>query len=118
MYNPAVTKPEATGTPLSVCASFQHHLLVSLLVVALILEEQLLGNEVSSECNGGYAEAGEGALEAVEAGEGSGVSPLLTGKVSMCRMGHVRGIKRTIVPMGRPWYRSQRQQRTSWGRSR
>ena len=96
----------------------QHHLLVSLLVVALILEEHLLGTEVSSECNGGYTEAGEGALEAVEAGEGSGVSPLLTGKVSMCGMGHVRGIKRTIVPMGHPWYRSQRQRRTSWGRSR
>jgi hypothetical protein len=48
------------------------------MVSALILEEQLLGNEVSGECDGRDAEAGEGALEAVEAGEGAGVSPLLT----------------------------------------
>jgi hypothetical protein len=48
------------------------------MMFALIFEEQLLGNEVSGESNGRDAEAGEGALEAVEACEGAGVSPLLT----------------------------------------
>jgi hypothetical protein len=51
-----------------------HQLIV---VTALILEEQLLGNEVAGKRDGRDAEAGEGALEAVEAGEGAGVSPLL-----------------------------------------
>ena len=88
------------------------------MVAVLLGEEELLSDAVSCKRNRRNAEAREGALEAVEAGEGSGVSPLLTGKVSMCGMGHIRGTKRTIVPMGRPWYRSQRQRRTSWGRSR
>jgi hypothetical protein len=87
-------------------------------VTALVVEEQLLSNKISSECNGGYAEAGKGAFEAVEAGEGSGVSPLLTGKVSMCETRAIRALKRTIEPMGRPLYRWRRQRRTSWGRSR
>lgn len=47
-------------------------------IVVVVLEEQLFGNAVSGECDGRYAEAGEGALEAVEAGEGPCVSPLLT----------------------------------------
>jgi hypothetical protein len=48
-----------------------HQLIV---VSTLILEKKLLGNEVSGECDGRDAEAGEGALEAVEAGEGACVS--------------------------------------------
>jgi len=49
-----------------------------IMVSTLVIEEELLGNEVSGECDGRYAEAGERALEAVEAGERTGVSPLLT----------------------------------------
>jgi hypothetical protein len=52
------------------------------MVTAFVIEEELLGNKISGECDGGYSEAREGALEAVEAGEGTGVSPLLTGSVS------------------------------------
>jgi len=37
----------------------------------------LLSCEVDTECDGRDAEAGERALEALEAGEGAGVSPLL-----------------------------------------
>lgn len=44
----------------------------------VVFEEHLLSDEVSGECDGGDAEAREGALEAVEAGEGPCVSPLLT----------------------------------------
>jgi hypothetical protein len=39
---------------------------------------KLLSSEVCAKCDGGYPEAGEGALEAVEAGEGACVPPLLT----------------------------------------
>jgi hypothetical protein len=87
-------------------------------VSVLVIEEQLLGNNVSGECDGGYSEAREGALEAVEAGEGSGVSPLLTAKISMCGIRQFCGFKRTIGPMGHPLCRSRRQRRTSWGRNR
>jgi hypothetical protein len=41
-------------------------------------EAKLLSSEVCAKCDGGYPEAGEGALEAVEAGEGACVPPLLT----------------------------------------
>jgi hypothetical protein len=41
-------------------------------------EPKLLSSEVGAESDGGYSEAGEGALEAVEAGEGACVPPLLT----------------------------------------
>jgi hypothetical protein len=59
-----------------------------IMVSALILEEQLLGYKVAGECDGRDAEAGEGALEAVEACEGAGVSPLLAANVSMsCDVG-------------------------------
>jgi hypothetical protein len=88
------------------------------MVTALVIEEQLLGNKISSECDGSYSEAREGALEAVEAGEGSGVSPLLTAEVSMCGLRPARGLKRTIVPMGHPLCRLRRQRRTSWDRNR
>ena len=88
------------------------------MVSVLVIEEQLLGNNVSGECDGGYSEAREGALEAVEAGEGSGVSPLLTAKISMCGIRRFCGFKRTIGPMGHPLCRSRRQRRTSWGRNR
>jgi hypothetical protein len=56
------------------------------MVTALIIEEQLLGNKISGERNSGYTEAREGALKAIEAGEGTGVSPLLTGTVSVCKI--------------------------------
>jgi hypothetical protein len=59
-----------------------HQLIV---VSTLILEKKLLGNEVSGECDGRDAEAGERAFEAVEAGEGACVSPLLTTSVSLSR---------------------------------
>lgn len=48
------------------------------IVMSLVLEEELLGNNISGKGNSRYAEAGEGALKTVEAGEGTGVSPLLT----------------------------------------
>jgi hypothetical protein len=53
-------------------------LLHLLMVVSLVLEKQLLGNQVPGKCYSRDAETGEGALEAVEAGEGARVSPLLT----------------------------------------
>lgn len=49
-----------------------------LIMVSLIFPEKLLGSKVSGECDSGNAEAGEGALEAVEAGEGACVSPVFT----------------------------------------
>ena len=55
-----------------------HALCVVLIVMSLVLEEELLSNHVSSKCNGRYSEAGESALETVEAREGTGVSPLFT----------------------------------------
>ena len=46
---------------------------------ALVFQKTcLFGREVDSECDGCDAEAGEGALEAVEAGEGACVPPMLT----------------------------------------
>jgi len=50
---------------------------VRAVVAVLFREEELLDNEVSGECYCRDAEAGERALEAVEPGEGSCVSPLL-----------------------------------------
>jgi hypothetical protein len=41
-------------------------------------EAKLLSSEVGAKGDGGYSEAGEGALEALEAGEGACVPPLLT----------------------------------------
>jgi len=51
-------------------------------VCMFILPKELLGGEVASECDGGDAEAREGALEAIEAGEGTCVAPLLATGVS------------------------------------
>lgn len=51
-----------------------------LVVTMLLLEEQLLGYQVDTECDRRDAEAGEGALEAVPAREGTGVSPLFTAR--------------------------------------
>ena len=66
-------------------ASYPHPLLNSLVVVStFIIEEQLLSNEVSGECDGRYAEAGERALEAVAGAEGTRVSPGLTVSASVC----------------------------------
>jgi hypothetical protein len=49
------------------------------MVSALVFEEsELLCGKVGAECDGRDAEAREGALEALEAGEGSGVPPLFT----------------------------------------
>jgi hypothetical protein len=78
-------------------AAFLHQLIV---VTALILEEQLLGNEVSGECDGRDAEAGEGALEAVEAGEGACVSPLLTASCKSIAPSHEF---RSYVVLSCPW---------------
>jgi hypothetical protein len=49
-----------------------------IVVSALVFQKAgLLSSEVNTECDSRDAEAGEGALEAVEAGERTGVSPLL-----------------------------------------
>jgi hypothetical protein len=48
-----------------------------IVMCVLVLPEELLGREVAGKCYSGYAEAREGALEAVEAGEGTCVPPLL-----------------------------------------
>jgi hypothetical protein len=48
-----------------------------IVMCVVVLPEELLGREVSRKCYSGYAEAREGALEAVEAGEGTCVPPLL-----------------------------------------
>jgi hypothetical protein len=50
---------------------------VGAVVTVLLLEEKLLSNEVYGECTCRNAETGEGALEAVEPGEGTCVPPLL-----------------------------------------
>jgi hypothetical protein len=71
--------------PLFFFFSFRYRLLallprsvaVGAVVTVLLLEEQLLCNKVYGECACRNAETGEGALEAVEAGEGTCVSPLL-----------------------------------------
>ena len=53
--------------------------MVALIVVSvLVIEEQLLGNNVSGECDGGYSEAREGALEAVPPCKGTGIPPDFT----------------------------------------
>jgi hypothetical protein len=41
-------------------------------------DSELLSGKVGAECDGGYSEARERALEALEAGEGACVPPLLT----------------------------------------
>lgn len=63
------------------------------IVMSLVLEEELLGNNISGKGNGRYAEAREGALETVEAGEGTGVSPLLISRpgVAFCAVGRGGG---------------------------
>jgi hypothetical protein len=50
-------------------------LVVALAVVVVILDEEVLICAVSGEGNAGNTEAGEDALETVEAAEGAGVSP-------------------------------------------
>lgn len=52
-------------------------LVVLLAVVVVLLEEKLLNNQISGERNSRNAETWEGALEAVESGERTCVSPLL-----------------------------------------
>ena len=49
--------------------------MVTLVVVVLVLEKQLLVAEVGDEGDGGDAEAREGGPEPVPAGEGAGVAP-------------------------------------------
>jgi hypothetical protein len=51
---------------------------VSLTVVVLVLEEEVLVCAVTGESDTGDPEAGEDTLEAVEAAEGAGVSPCFT----------------------------------------
>jgi hypothetical protein len=53
---------------------------VAIVVVVVVLEEELLGDTVAGKGDGRNAEAGEGALEAVEAGEGPCVAPLLAAR--------------------------------------
>jgi hypothetical protein len=65
--------------PTSSFKSLLSHLTSLVVVSALVLQESgLLSSKVNTESNSRDAEAGEGALEAVEAGEGTGVSPVLT----------------------------------------
>jgi hypothetical protein len=52
-------------------------LVVSLAVVMVILEEEVLVSAVSGESDGGPAQTGEKALEAIPSCEGAGVSPSL-----------------------------------------
>lgn len=49
-------------------------------VCMVIFEEDSFVCEVAGESDGGYSEAGEGALEAVPSGEGPSVPPSLTAK--------------------------------------
>lgn len=91
-------------------------------VSTLVLEEELLSGEIASKCDRRNTEAGERAAQAVEAGEGAGVSPLLA---VACQSRAVEGFqacecggKRTIVPMGRPLCRFLQPRRASSGRSR
>lgn len=46
----------------------------------IILEEEVLVCAVAGECNGRDPETGEDALETVEAAEGAGIPPGLTGR--------------------------------------
>jgi hypothetical protein len=48
------------------------------MVSTLVLEEEFFGNQVAGKGDGGDAEAGEGALEAVETSEGACVPPMFT----------------------------------------
>ena len=82
------TISESTGTPypcndprdyISCCGDLVARLLF-IVMTMLLLEEQLLGDEVDSECDCRNAEAREGALEAVPSCEGTGVSPCLTAR--------------------------------------
>lgn len=54
---------------------------VGAVVAVLLLEEELLSDEVHTECDCRDAEAGEGTLEAVPPGEGTCVSPLLAAQM-------------------------------------
>jgi hypothetical protein len=96
---------------------------VAIVVVVVVLEEELLGDTVAGKGNGRNAEAGEGALEAVEAGEGPCVAPLLAAGCEYVAcvgavVGGWRAAERTSAPTGRPLCRWQKRRRTSWGRSR
>ena len=55
-------------------------LVVGLAVVMIILKEEVLVCAVAGERNGRDPETGEGALETVEAAEGAGIPPGLTGR--------------------------------------
>lgn len=52
--------------------------LSDLSVAMLILDKEILVRAICAECHGRYAQAGEGALEAVPAGERTSVAPGLT----------------------------------------
>ena len=68
-------------TPLLHIQSFHINcLVVGLAVVMIILEEEVLVCAVAGERNGRDSETGEGALETVEAAEGAGIPPGLTGR--------------------------------------
>lgn len=47
-------------------------------MVVIVLEEEVLVDAIPSEGNGGHAQTGEQALEAVPSAEGAGVPPDLT----------------------------------------
>lgn len=69
----------ARGCKSSSCPVLEANLRCLGVVSALVFQQSsLFGGEVDSECDRRDAEAGEGALEAVEACEGAGVPPLLT----------------------------------------
>lgn len=55
-------------------------LVVAITVVVVILQKEVLVRAVCSKGDSSDAEAGEQALEAVEAAEGTGIAPSLTGK--------------------------------------
>lgn len=64
-----------------VCSSFSRswRSYVGSVVFGLLSQEsELLSSKVGAECDSCDAEAGEGASEALESGEGASVPPLLT----------------------------------------
>jgi hypothetical protein len=83
IYSSHSTGIESTGTPgfaSLLFPSIPRLLSNRLVVVAAVIsnDAELLSSEVDAKGNGSYSEAGEGALEALEAGEGTCVPPLLT----------------------------------------
>jgi hypothetical protein len=77
---PTVLKAKSTGTPKSMHSSPLGIPLACLVVMSTLIfqKSELLSREVGAECDSRDAEAGKGALEAVEAGEGACVPPLFT----------------------------------------